>query len=212
MNAIKWVDGSDGLLGRNVFVVMIFLFIIGVRTYSSDVAMYSITIAGGLLGFLVYSFPPAKIYTGGTKTFYGFIIAVFSIINGAKIAATMMIIALPLIDFCYVIISRIIKYKPKNPIEVLKINDRSHIHHKLLELGFSKKHVLLIEASVTMLVSAIAVLTAGTTKLFLLFLFGALIMFAILILHNLARKKSKEQPKKKTPEPPQQTPEGKYAY
>jgi len=213
MNAIKWVGGSDGLAEGNIIIALIFLFIIGVRTFSLDVSMYSIALAGAVLGYLVYNFPPAKIFTGCTgKTFYGFIIAVFAIINGAKFAATIIILALPLVDFVYVIIQRLIKYKPKNPLDVLKINDKSHFHHKLLELGLSKRQVLLVEASITLLVGAIAVLTAGTVKLFFLFFLGAVLLVGILVVNGMRRKPVNVRPPKGGQKPKEESPEGKYAY
>jgi len=224
MNSVKWVAGSDALMESNVFFTFIFLFVLSLRTLSWEVAQISIITAGGLAGFIVYNFPPAKIFTGATgKTAYGYIIAVLSILNGAKIATTIMILMLPLFDFVFTVVRRIIQHKPKNPLEVLRINDAQHLHHQLLKYGLSKKQVLLVEVGFVLTFGSIAVLTTGAIKLFALFAAGAISILFIFILYMKVSKKKIEDPEKKEEEkesdkknkpkdPDEPSPEAKYSY
>jgi len=209
INALKWVCGSDGIFEGNSALAFLFLFFIGVRTNSPEVVMLSILMTGGIAGFLIYNYPPAKIHTGGSgKTVYGFLISVLSVVNGAKVATTMIILTLPLADFIFVIINRYLKYKPKNFLELMRINDRTHFHHQLLAMGLSMKKVFLIEISITLLVGSLAVLTAGTTKLFVLLASAFLGTIFLFIVHHF-RKKHEEKARTKKESA---TPESRYSY
>jgi UDP-GlcNAc:undecaprenyl-phosphate GlcNAc-1-phosphate transferase len=209
INALKWVGGSPGLIESNSLIAFIMLYILGIRTFSGFVSANSIFIVGALLGFLIYAFPPQKIFSGTSgKALYGFIIAVFAIINGAKFASTLMIIMLPLIDFTYVLIKRMIKHKQFNIFKIMRINGPEHLHHQLLALGMSGRQVLLAESSVTLLVGSIAILTTGAIKLFLLVL-CAFLLFAGVLWVNLYRQK---QDRLKAARGDGDSPEGKYAY
>ncbi|MBD3329256.1 hypothetical protein GF357_02065 [Candidatus Dojkabacteria bacterium] len=209
INAVKWVGGSDGILEGNSVLALVFLFIIGLQGGHVDVAQMSILLSGTILGFLIYNFPPAKIYTGASgKTAYGFLIAVFAIISGSKIATTMILLFIPLVDFVFVLVNRIIKHKPRSLAQLLKINDKTHLHHKLLELGLTKKQTLLVESSVTLLVGSLGVLTAGVTRLFLLFLIGFIGTIILLILHQISKKRRVKLEQEKEAE----SPESKYSY
>lgn len=207
INAVKWVGGSPGLVESNSFVAFVMLYILGLRTLSDFVTLNSIFIAGALLGFLIFAFPPQKIMSGTSgKALYGFIIAVFAIINGAKFASTLMIIMLPFIDFVYVLVKRMVKTKQLNPMKLMRINGPEHLHHQLLALGLSGKQVLLAESSVTLLVGSVAILTTGAIKLFLLVL-CAFLIFAGIFAVNIYRQRIERRRSDDG-----DSPEGKYAY
>ncbi|KKR05529.1 MAG: Glycosyl transferase family 4 [candidate division WS6 bacterium GW2011_GWF2_39_15] len=208
-NATKWVGGIGGLLEGNMIVAYLLLFILGIRTGNSFLVVVSIVMIGGIAGSMIYNLPPAKIFTGSTgKTMYGFIIAVLSLVNGAKVATTIMILALPLIDAIYVLVSRYIKYRPKNLIELMRINDTSHLHHQLYSMNLSPLQILLIEASISMLFGLIAVLTTGAYKFFILLFTIFLLLVGIIYINQKARIKKEEALKKSKA----QSPESKYSY
>lgn len=209
INALKWVGGSDGLIETNSLIAFVLLFVLGIRNESAVIATISITTAGLILGTLYYNFPPAKIFTGSTgKTAYGFLIATLALVNGAKFATTLIILAIPIIDALITLYLRYIKYKPKNPIELLRINDKSHLHHHLLELGLNNRQILLVESSLALLVGTVAILTTGAMKLV------ALISVITLITIILSYIRIKSAQKKNIPPKviEEESPESKYSY
>ena len=137
------------------------------------------------------------------KSVYGFLISILALISGAKFSTTIMLLALPIIDAIYVIIYRYITYKPKNPIELMKINDTSHLHHQLLKLNFTSVQILLIETAVALLVGSFAILATGALRYFAL-IFGTALIIGFIVFTNYKKKTKKEKEKP--------SPESKYSY
>ncbi len=211
INAIKFIAGSDGLMESNAIIICLLFFVLGIRTGAEITILLSLILAGGLTGFLFYNFPPAKIFSGSTgKTTLGFLIAIIAILNQSKFAASIMILTLPLIDLFFVIGKRYYIYKSKSLLDLIKINDTNHLHHQLINLGFSSRRILLIEISITLLIGLIAILTTGAMNLFLFILIIFFTIIGILALHLLVEKK-KTQDKEDSPKEPK-SPESKYSY
>ncbi len=209
INAIKFVNGSDGLMEGNAIIICLLFFILGIRTNAEIITVLSLIIAGGLSGFLFYNFPPAKIFSGSTgKTTLGFLIAVIAILNNTKFAASIMILTLPMIDLLFVICKRYLMHKPKNFWALIKINDTNHLHHQLINLGFSSRKVLLVEISITLLIGLVAILTTGATNFFFFIFVIFLTVLGLLLLHTIANKKTKPEEEEGEPE----SPESKYSY
>jgi UDP-GlcNAc:undecaprenyl-phosphate GlcNAc-1-phosphate transferase len=230
INAIKWVSGLDALMEVNLVIAYFMLYIIGLRTGSIFVVVMSAMLSGGIAGFTMYNFPPARIMSASTgKTVYGFIIAVLAILNNTKMAVTILIILLPLLDFIFVIIKRLMHHKPRNilevfktPLTLLRTSDTNHIHHQLLKLHFSNKQILLIETGITFLLGSLAVLTTEAYRLFLI-LFGGLVLLGLLIAINLLARdrkvpqitedgKTKIQDKNSPAYEKEESPESRYSY
>ncbi len=212
INAIKFVNGSDGLMEGNAIIISLLFFVLAVRTEADMIIILSLMLAGGLTGFLFYNFPPAKIFSGSAgKTTLGFLIAVIAILNDTKFAASIMILTLPMIDFFFVVIKRYLTYKPKGFFELIRINDTNHLHHQLILLGLTPKKVLLVETSITLIVGLIAISTTGAMNLFLFILVVLLIIIAIFVLHTIVNKRNKA-----VTEPPKdsdtKSPESRYSY
>ncbi len=209
INAVKWVGGSDGLMEGNMLIAYILLMLLGIRDQNVLITVLSAIMTGGISAFLIFNFPPAKIFSGSTgKTVFGFLIATLAFIQGAKFATAILILALPLIDSLFVLVKRYIDYKPKNLLQLMRYNDTNHLHHQLLEMNFSARQVLLIELSITLLTGSIAVVTVGAFKFFAILIVGLMLIIGILLIH---RKAQKEKIKKQE-EVKKQTPESKYSY
>lgn len=205
INAVKWVGGSPGLIESYSGVIFTLLFIIGVRTFSPFTSTVSVMIAGSLLAFLYFAIPPQKIMSGSPgKSVFGFTIALLALISDSKISTSIMILGLPLLDAIFVVIRRIIVHKPKSFIELMKINDATHFHHQLIKLNFSRRQILLIESSLTLLLGSIAIATTGAMRYFAV-IFGIALILLLIVIINL--KANKEDPKKK-----EESPESKYSY
>lgn len=137
----KYLDGLDGLVAGESVIAGIILFFLSLSAivHQPETALLSIIVVGVFLGFLILNFYPAKIFLGeGGSTFAGFIIAVLAIIAGAKIAITLLIMGIPILDALWVIIRRIF-WEKKSPFT----GDKKHLHFRLLGLGLSHKRTVL---------------------------------------------------------------------
>lgn len=206
INAVKWTAGSPGIVEANSLTIFSLIFVIAVRYTSIFSASLSIVTAGALLIFLVFAFPPQKIMSGSSgKTLYGFLICIFALVADAKLSTTLMLLLVPIIDFAYVIIKRLFIYKPKNLIELLRINDTSHLHHQLLNMNLTRRQIVLIEMAVTLLIGSLAVLSAGAIRYFAI-IFGTAIGIGFIVFANIRASRKKEEKKK------EKSPESKYSY
>jgi UDP-GlcNAc:undecaprenyl-phosphate GlcNAc-1-phosphate transferase len=208
INAVKWVSGTDGLMEGDSFFSSVTLFILSLRIQSHTAASLSIIFGGLTLGFLFYNFYPARIRSGSAgKTAYGFILAVLSVMSGAKIAVGIIILMIPLLDFIWVIIGRIKQHKPKSLSALMRISDQTHLHHKLLKLGLTEPQVALLEYFMSAVLGAVALFISGAMNAFAWFatsIGGLLVLF---IISRLLQRKSKNHTKDKDA-----SPESKYSY
>jgi len=206
INAVKWTAGSPGIVETNSLIIFALIFVIAVRESAVFSSTLSILAVGLLLVFVIFAFPPQKIMSGSSgKTVYGFLICILAIIADSKMSTTFMLLALPLIDFIYVIIKRLFILKPKNPLNLLRINDTNHLHHQLLKLNISRKQVVLLEMSATLLLGSFAILTTGAIRYFALILSTSLgIGFVVFINIKASKKKIEDEGEK--------SPESKYSY
>lgn len=136
-NAINLIDGLDGLAAGistiSAFTIAVVAFLNGQLT----VATLALIIGFSALGFLPHNFR-SRIFMGDTGSmFLGFSLATLSIMGSVKLAAAfslavpILILAIPIFDTLFAIIRRIVTRKP------IHEGDRKHIHHRLLDLGFS---------------------------------------------------------------------------
>ncbi|KMY51861.1 glycosyltransferase family 4 protein [Peribacillus loiseleuriae] len=175
-NAINLIDGLDGLAAGVSSIALI--TISGMAFLEGDVFVSSVAfiLLGSTLGFLAYNFHPAKIFMGDTGAlFLGFMIAVLSLLGFKNVTAISLIVPIiilgvPISDTFFAIIRRIKHKKP------LSAPDKSHLHHCLLEIGFSHKQtVLLIYAMAACCGLAAFIFSMAT-------MWGALFMIAVLVL------------------------------
>lgn len=209
INAIKWTAGVDALMEGNLLIIFGLMYTLAIRTGNIVVAVVTAMLAGGILGFGIFNFPPAKIYSGSIgKTVYGFVAASLAVIGSTKLATFTLILLLPLADAAYVILRRYIKYRPKNPAELLRFNGRDHLHHQLEDMGLSRKQILLVETSITLLLGSIATLTTAAYRYFLVLFLAFLLLAGIATIHFMRTKVVRKKEVKKE----RDTPESKYSY
>ena len=153
-NAFNLIDGLDGLAGTVSVVILVFFgfwfYMIGEYSF----AMLSLTLAGGVLSFLIFNWHPAKIFMGDTGSLsLGFSLSVLVIhfidsngqLTGAEalkfrapIATAIALLIIPLYDTARVFSKRIMKGKsPMSP-------DKSHVHHFLLRGGLRHDQVAVL--------------------------------------------------------------------
>ena len=199
-NSFNLIDGVDGLAGS---LGLITSLVFGSYFYLSDTngtyAMYAImafSLSGGIIGFLIYNYSPAKIFMGDTGSLLiGLInaILVLKFINVAGTGTTALgssaapalgfaILMVPLFDTLRVFGLRILdRRSPFSP-------DRIHVHHYLLDLGFSHRKITHYCSATAILFIALAfVLRNVNTTILLLILLS--IAFALIgIIYNRRQK------------------------
>lgn len=146
INAINLIDGLDGLAAG---ITLLLCLTIGYFSFSREqyiIAGGFFALGGAVLGFLRYNFNPASIFMGdGGSYFIGYTIAALSIMGASKIE-TGAVLLIPLLALGIPVFDTILS-PLRRFIFGQKIfqADRSHIHHRLIELGFStRKAVFLI--------------------------------------------------------------------
>lgn len=148
-NAINLIDGLDGLSSGISVISAISLLIIFVLNDSPMIAILLITaLAGALVGFLPFNFAPAKTFIGDTgSNFLGFSLSIISILGVAKtytavvIVLPLIVLGLPIFDTLWAIIRRLIKGKS---IKAVFKADKGHLHHRIVNKGFSQKQAVLV--------------------------------------------------------------------
>ncbi len=163
-NAVNLIDGLDGLAVGVASIATFSLFFIAILAGEMEVALITAALAGGCMGFLPYNFNPAKIFMGDTgSTFLGFMLSVVCIQGLFKgyvvisFIVPFLILGLPLFDTGFAIVRRIWNKKP------IMAPDRGHLHHKLMDMGFSQKQTVAILYIITSILalSAVVVLEIG---------------------------------------------------
>ncbi len=165
-NAYNLIDGVDGLAGTQGIIGFTFLGVYYTLLGGNfGLAMICFCMAGALLGFLKYNFftSPARIFMGDTGSLQlGYLLSIMSIAlidkyenhpelsvsGGLGIAVAVLFI--PAFDTLRVFTTRILKgHSPFLP-------DRTHIHHILLDLGFTGRKLVNILAVANILIIAFA--------------------------------------------------------
>lgn len=193
-NAFNFLDNMDGLSSGVALIVAILFAALGLQTGELFVGGYFVIIAGALLGFLLFNFPPASLFLGDCGSlFVGFLIALGAVVSTFytpeasnkifPLLAPILILAVPLFDSFSVIAIRIYKKK-----RLLK-GDRSHFSHRLLRLGMKKRTVLMTIYLVTAGVGFSALYLAKlTTHECILATMQAVCVFSIIVLLERAGK------------------------
>lgn len=146
MNMVNFLDGLDGLAAGVCAIAGVTYAVLALSLGRPNPAILSAVVAGACLGFLRHNFFPARIFMGDSGALcLGFILAAISIQGLFKTASTvvlllpLVVLAVPILDTSFVVARRL---KYKRPIYTA---DRSHLHHRFLDIGFSQRR-----AAVTM--------------------------------------------------------------
>lgn len=166
INAYNLIDGLDGLCGMLSFTTLLTISFVLRNSYLEGTAV-SLILAAAVLGFLVYNwpFPNAKIFMGdGGSQCLGFMIATIPLYTSHsefeynKFLMMLVIVSFPMMDTIAAIWRRLRDHHP------IMSPDRSHLHHKLLNLGFSKKQALYMLFGIQLLICITIVLSTFLEK------------------------------------------------
>lgn len=140
MNFVGMSGGVDGQLPGFVAISALVIGLLSLR-FTGDISQWPVVVlaaitAGSYLGFLPWNFYPQKIIPGyGGKSLAGFLLAVLSILSGAKLATAILVLGIPLVDASFLFFKRI--SEGRSPV----LGGREHLHHRLLDLGWGKRKI-----------------------------------------------------------------------
>lgn len=156
-NAINLIDGLDGLAAGVSGIAISTILVMAIVMGFEPVILLSTLLLGGIIGFLVFNFHPAKIFMGDSGAlFLGFSLATLSMMGFKQVTIVsfvtpLLIIGVPLSDTFFAIVRRMVNRKP------IFTADRGHLHHCLRDLGFSHRRTVLIIYAVATFFGASAI-------------------------------------------------------
>lgn len=171
MNAINLADGLDGLAaGLAAIAAATFMLVAIVQGDTGTVfvakqlklaGILSAILAGACLGFLPYNFSPARVFMGdGGALGIGFLLGTITVVGTLKTTAVLsimipvIVVALPVIDVALAMIRR---WRKKSR---LMEPDREHLHHRLMNRGWTPREVVLLVYVLTLILSIAAIFLA----------------------------------------------------
>ena len=177
INAFNFLDNMDGLAAGIAVIASCILFTAAALSAQVFVGGLAIVFIGTLLGFLVFNFPPAKIFMGDAGSLVvGFFVALLTLRTTYyqeaqsgqwyPVFLPLLVMAVPLYDFISVTLLRI--SQGKSPF----VGDTQHFSHRL------KKHGLTDTQTVLTLYLATLCTGLGATFLYQVNLAGAILIFA----------------------------------
>lgn len=145
-NAINLLDNMDGLAGGVALIASGFLSVFFWNTGYPELLVLSLALAGSILGFLVFNFPPAKIFMGDSGSMLlGFSLAALAVARRTQasnifaiVGVPTLVFLLPILDTGLVAITRILR--GQSPA----IGGTDHTSHRLVAFGLSEKQAVLV--------------------------------------------------------------------
>ena len=182
INAVNLIDGLDGLCAgiSSIYFLTIGVIALILNKFNGLDIILSFIMLGATLGFLVFNYPPAKIFMGDTgSTFLGLMISVIMLLGFKTVTLTSLLIPLvllilPITDTLFAIIRRTLNKKPIGQA------DKEHIHHQLLKHLSTRKTILVIYV-VDLIFSVVSIFYAIGKKKEMI-IFYILLMFILLYL------------------------------
>lgn len=161
-NAFNLIDGVDGLATGAALFASLVMLVVSLLNGDPFTIIIAVALAGSLTGFLRYNFNPASIFLGDSGSlFIGFTLAALSILGMQKATTTaavtipLLAFGMPFVDTAFSMVRRFIAGRP------IFTGDRDHIHHKLLERGWSQRRTVLVLYAVCAVFSIVSLLSVG---------------------------------------------------
>lgn len=164
-NAVNFLDNIDGGASGVMAISAFFLFVVAYQGGQILIAAFSLTLAGGTLGFLFWNRPPARIYMGDAGAlFLGLLVASLSVrlepnpINrGASFAIPILLLAVPILDTSVAVTSRLAR--GISPFQ----GGKDHLSHRLIRIGLSKRQAVVVIWLVTGFFGAFAFVISNSS-------------------------------------------------
>ncbi|MGE7695938.1 glycosyltransferase family 4 protein [Lysinibacillus sp. NPDC094177] len=174
-NAINLIDGLDGLAAGVSTIALITLAVMAIIMSNMFVLAIAAILAASTFGFLFYNFHPAKIFMGDTGAlFLGFMISVLALLGFKNVTVVALIVPIiilgvPISDTFFAIVRRVrMKKKWSDP-------DKSHLHHRLLDMGFTHRQTVLIIYGIAIMFGLAAIIFSMAK------VWGAILLVAVIL-------------------------------
>lgn len=196
-NALNWTDGITGNTSTLSLVSFGVIFLLGCKLYMFDtyqwwkenavfIMQITLILLWILLPFWLFDIRE-KVLMGDSGTmFLGFMLATIAIISGGKIATVLVVFWIYAVDALYVVFRRVLKWK--NPLSW----DFTHLHHRLLDIGISPTHVLILVSWLSFLFGITALFLDKVWKIIVFFIIVLIVVFLNKILENIKKIKYKK--------------------
>ena len=161
MYTTKFLDGLDGLVAGLTGIAAIVMFFVALRPEvgQTATAILAMVIAGAFLGFLPWNWSPGKIFLGeGGSLFAGYAIGILAVISGSKVATTLLVLGIPLLDLIGVILQRMAQRLPPTR------GDRRHLHFRLVDAGMSVPTAVLSLYAIALVFGLVGLFAQTRTK------------------------------------------------
>ena len=194
-NAINFIDGIDGLAGGVSAIAALAYGIIFLIIGSFTSAFIAFGLFGALVGFLLFNRPPAKIIMGDCGAIYlGFFLGALPLLEHSGtttllgLAIPFSLLLFPVLDTLMAILRRM-----RRRVSIVK-PDKEHIHHKLLDLGFSQRQILAITYTLEFIPcgAVIAWAATGNNGFFWLVLATWIVLLAFFIILDVKHHRNEK--------------------
>lgn len=185
INSLNLIDGMDGLLSSVGLIICVGMGALAAFNERWAAACVALSLAGALLGFLRYNFPPASIFLGDSGSMLvGLVVGVLAVQSSLKAPATVALAAptamltIPIFDTLAAILRRTLTGRS------IYTTDHGHLHHCLLRYGLTNRRALAV-VSAFCLITVLGTLASITFHSEMLALLSGVIVIAILIVTRL---------------------------
>lgn len=158
-NALNLIDGLDGLCAGMGLMATLTLFAAALLHHNVPLSFATFPLAGALLGFLCYNINPATVFLGDSGALLiGFLLGCYGMIWTSKastllsVMVPLLALSIPLLDVSLSVLRRFLRNQP------IFSADRRHIHHRLLDRGFSARQAVWVLYLFATLAAALALL------------------------------------------------------
>ena len=184
-NAINLSDGLDGLAGGMSLLSLGVISLLAYQGGMFDIMLISIAILGSVLGFLRFNTHPARVFMGdGGSQYLGFSLGVLVLMltqgqaSSFSTALPLLILGLPMLDTLMVMAQRI--REGRSPFSA----DKNHIHHRLLNLGFSHYEAVFCIYIIQSALVLGAYILRYSSDAIIVSVFACVCMFIVSVLHQ----------------------------
>jgi len=209
-SSFNGIDNMDGLASGVATIVSTMYLVIalqafffaGTETPLSWFGLLAAGLIGSNIGFLLFNFKPARIFMGDAGSFFlGFTLAALGVMGEwsqnriVSVSIPVLILGVPIFDFAYILLSRIIRGDTKTVREVIEHCAPDHLSHRLVWIGFSQPKAVLFIYMISFALGVSGVLLRNSTSYFdtaLAFSQGLAIVVIVMVLMATAARRHQD--------------------
>lgn len=181
-NAVNLSDGLDGLAAGISAIACGAIAVLAISAANTIMAILALALVGSLSGFLVFNYNPAKVFMGDCGSlFLGYTIAASSVMCMTKssafvgLALPALALGIPIFDTLLAMLRRFLERRS------VFAPDRSHFHHRLIDMGLRQRHAVAVIYLLTGLFTALGLFMMICRDLSVLVVFACILVMLMLV-------------------------------